>query len=97
MQLSIVLLLLSIARQDEGSVLLTQSDIPGLLIDLLRAQQEDDEFVLQILNVFYRMMRHDECRILILDQVSDLDLGSNVFCSFIQLVRLNALKDGLEV
>ena len=52
-QLTAVLVARSIAASAEGSRCLVESDVLKILIDLLRAQQEDDEFVLQVY-IFFR-------------------------------------------
>lgn len=60
----------SIAAAPEASLHLLESGLIPAMLNLLRSQQEDDEFVLQILYVFYRLLRHDEIRIAILNKVS---------------------------
>ncbi len=51
--LSAVLVLRSIAAAPQTSRQLLDSGLLGTLLNLLRAQQEDDEFVLQVVNALY--------------------------------------------
>ncbi|XP_067001099.1 kinesin-associated protein 3 isoform X3 [Anabrus simplex] len=54
-----VVVLLGTAAADEGcATLLCKADILISLIELLKAKQEDDEMVLQIIYVFYQISRH---------------------------------------
>ena len=46
---------------------LFQEDFVQQLVDLLKAKQEDDELVCQIIYVFYQMVFHDCTRKLFLD------------------------------
>lgn len=48
-QLSAVLVLRSIAAAPEASLQLIESGLVSTLLNLLRMQQEDDEFVLQVI------------------------------------------------
>nr|XP_023025622.1 kinesin-associated protein 3 isoform X1 [Leptinotarsa decemlineata] len=54
-----VVILLGTAASDEGCAkLLCETNILGLLIDLLKTHQEDDEIVLQIVYVFFVTLAH---------------------------------------
>jgi hypothetical protein len=58
-----VVVLLGTAAADEGcAMLLCKADILLSLIELLKAKQEDDEMVLQIIYVFYIISRHTTTR-----------------------------------
>ncbi|PSN55423.1 Kinesin-associated protein 3 [Blattella germanica] len=58
-----VVILLGTAASDEGcAMLLCKADILLSLIELLKAKQEDDEMVLQIIYVFYMISRHTTTR-----------------------------------
>ncbi|KDR23691.1 Kinesin-associated protein 3, partial [Zootermopsis nevadensis] len=58
-----VVVLLGTAAADEGcAMLLCKADILLSLIELLKAKQEDDEMVLQIIYVFYMISRHSTTR-----------------------------------
>lgn len=51
--------MLGTAVHDEGcAALLCKSDLPVILIDLLKAHQEDDEIVLQIVYIFMIILSH---------------------------------------
>ncbi|KAK9720460.1 hypothetical protein QE152_g22020 [Popillia japonica] len=55
-----VIVLLGTAVHDEGcAALLCKSDLPVILIDLLKAHQEDDEIVLQIVYIFMIILSHN--------------------------------------
>ncbi|KZS21217.1 Kinesin-associated protein 3 [Daphnia magna] len=71
-QLSAVLVLRSIAAAPEASLQLIESGLVSTLLNLLRMQQEDDEFVLQILHVFYRLLRHGEICFIIVNKFEDI-------------------------
>lgn len=54
-----VVILLGTAATDEGcATLFCKADVLLSLIELLKAKQEDDEMVLQIIYVFYQVSRH---------------------------------------
>ncbi|XP_049812415.1 kinesin-associated protein 3 isoform X1 [Schistocerca nitens] len=54
-----VVVLLGTAAADEGCAqILCKADILLSLIEMLKAKQEDDEMVLQIIYVFYQILRH---------------------------------------
>ncbi|KAK7872396.1 hypothetical protein R5R35_007010 [Gryllus longicercus] len=54
-----VVVLLGTAASDEGcATLFCKADVLLSLIELLKAKQEDDEMVLQIIYVFYQISRH---------------------------------------
>ncbi|CAH1183421.1 unnamed protein product [Phaedon cochleariae] len=54
-----VVVLLGTAASDEGCAkLFCETNILGLLIDLLKTHQEDDEIVLQIVYIFYVTLAH---------------------------------------
>ena len=72
-QLAAVLVLRSMAAAPEPiSGRLLDSGLMATLLNLLRSQQEDDEFVLQILHVFYRLLRNPETRTALLEQHDDV-------------------------
>ena len=56
--LEVVIMTGTIASDESCAAMLASSDIIHDLIDLLRAKQEDDELVLQIVYVFYQMVFH---------------------------------------
>nr|CAG4645459.1 EOG090X049M [Lynceus sp. MCZ IZ 141354] len=65
-QLSALLLLARISCKLESAKLILEFSLVSPLLALLRAQQEDDEFVLQVLYLLYQLSRHGESRHLIL-------------------------------
>ncbi|XP_043984332.1 kinesin-associated protein 3a isoform X2 [Gambusia affinis] len=60
--LEVVVLIGTVSMDDSCAAMLAKSGIIPALIDLLNAQQEDDEFVCQILYVFYQMAFHKATR-----------------------------------
>ncbi|KAM4738542.1 kinesin-associated protein 3a [Anableps anableps] len=60
--LEVVILIGTVSMDDSCVAMLAKSGIIPALIDLLNAQQEDDEFVCQILYVFYQMVFHKATR-----------------------------------
>ncbi|CAK9802123.1 Kinesin-associated protein 3 [Anthophora quadrimaculata] len=60
--LEIVIFLGTAAYDEDCARLLCKADILLSLIELLRAKQEDDEMVLQIIYVFYQISKHDSTR-----------------------------------
>ncbi|MEQ2254587.1 Kinesin-associated protein 3 [Ilyodon furcidens] len=60
--LEVVILIGTVSMDDSCAAMLAKSGIIPALIDLLNAQQEDDEFVCQILYVFYQMVFHKATR-----------------------------------
>lgn len=48
----------AIASEEAAAVGLCANGIPALLVQLLRARQEDDELVLQIVFAFRQLLRH---------------------------------------
>nr|CAG4649243.1 EOG090X049M [Scapholeberis mucronata] len=70
-QLAAVLVLRSVATAVDASLHLIESGLILTLLNLLRTQQEDDEFVLQILHVFYRLLRHEEIRFIIINKANE--------------------------
>ncbi|XP_014853215.1 PREDICTED: kinesin-associated protein 3 isoform X2 [Poecilia mexicana] len=64
--LEVVILIGTVSMDDSCAAMLAKSGIIPALIDLLNAQQEDDEFVCQILYVFYQMAFHKATRDIII-------------------------------
>ncbi|XP_022528562.2 kinesin-associated protein 3b isoform X1 [Astyanax mexicanus] len=60
--LEVVIMIGTVSMDDSCAVMLAKSGIIPALIDLLNAQQEDDEFVCQIVYVFYQMVFHQATR-----------------------------------
>ncbi|KYN07986.1 Kinesin-associated protein 3 [Cyphomyrmex costatus] len=60
--LEIVIFLGTSARDEDCARLLCKADILLSLIELLKAKQEDDEMVLQIIYIFYQIAKHDSTR-----------------------------------
>ncbi|XP_011705849.1 PREDICTED: kinesin-associated protein 3 isoform X2 [Wasmannia auropunctata] len=60
--LEIVIFLGTAAYDEDCARLLCKADILLSLIELLKAKQEDDEMVLQIIYVFYQIAKHDSTR-----------------------------------
>ncbi|XP_070517168.1 kinesin-associated protein 3 isoform X4 [Cardiocondyla obscurior] len=60
--LEIVIFLGTAAHDEDCARLLCKADILLSLIELLKAKQEDDEIVLQIIYVFYQIAKHDSTR-----------------------------------
>ncbi|KAE8748254.1 hypothetical protein FOCC_FOCC005093 [Frankliniella occidentalis] len=60
--LEVVMLLGTVSADENCSSLLCKADLLLSLIELLKAKQEDDEMVLQIVYVFYQMARHNLTR-----------------------------------
>ncbi|XP_025993574.1 kinesin-associated protein 3 isoform X2 [Solenopsis invicta] len=60
--LEIVIFLGTAAHDEDCARLLCKADILLSLIELLKAKQEDDEMVLQIIYVFYQIAKHDSTR-----------------------------------
>ena len=60
--LEIVIFLGTAAYDEDCARLLCKADILLSLIELLKAKQEDDEMVLQIIYVFYQISKHDSTR-----------------------------------
>ncbi|KAM9469369.1 kinesin-associated protein 3-like isoform 1-T1 [Clarias gariepinus] len=60
--LEVVILIGTVSMDDSCAAMLAKSGIIPALIDLLNAQQEDDEFVCQIVYVFYQMVFHQATR-----------------------------------
>lgn len=56
--LEVVMLLGTVASDENCASVLCKADLLLSLIELLKAKQEDDEMVLQIVYVFYQMARH---------------------------------------
>ena len=50
------------AMDDQCAALLAREGVVQLLVDSLKAKQEDDELVCQIVYVFYQMVFHDVTR-----------------------------------
>ncbi|KAM9331295.1 kinesin-associated protein 3 [Gastrophryne carolinensis] len=66
--LEVVVMLGTVSMDDSGAALLAKSGFIPALIQLLNAQQEDDEFVCQIIYVFYQMVFHQATRNAILKE-----------------------------
>ncbi|XP_016921766.1 kinesin-associated protein 3 isoform X2 [Apis cerana] len=60
--LEIVIFLGTAAFDEDCARLLCKADILLSLIELLKAKQEDDEIVLQIIYIFYQISKHDSTR-----------------------------------
>ncbi|KAM6963400.1 kinesin-associated protein 3a [Aplochiton taeniatus] len=60
--LEVVIMIGTVSMDDSCAAMLAKSGIIPALIDLLNAQQEDDEFVCQIVYVFYQMVFHQATR-----------------------------------
>uniref|UniRef100_A0A8C9FT32 Kinesin associated protein 3 n=1 Tax=Pavo cristatus TaxID=9049 RepID=A0A8C9FT32_PAVCR len=60
--LEVVIMIGTVSMDDSCAALLAKSGIIPALIELLNAQQEDDEFVCQIIYVFYQMVFHQATR-----------------------------------
>ncbi|KYN28624.1 Kinesin-associated protein 3 [Trachymyrmex cornetzi] len=60
--LEIVIFLGTAAHDEDCARLLCKADILLSLIELLKAKQEDDEMVLQIIYIFYQIAKHDSTR-----------------------------------
>uniref|UniRef100_A0A671P7Z3 Kinesin-associated protein 3-like n=1 Tax=Sinocyclocheilus anshuiensis TaxID=1608454 RepID=A0A671P7Z3_9TELE len=60
--LEVVIMIGTVSMDDSCAVMLAKSGIIPALIELLNAQQEDDEFVCQIIYVFYQMVFHQATR-----------------------------------
>ncbi|KAM7387808.1 hypothetical protein PAMP_024021 [Pampus punctatissimus] len=60
--LEVVIMIGTVSMDDSCAAMLAKSGIIPALIELLRVQQEDDEFVCQIVYVFYQMVLHKATR-----------------------------------
>ncbi|XP_030608155.1 kinesin-associated protein 3 [Archocentrus centrarchus] len=60
--LEVVIMIGTVSIDDACAVMLAKSGIIPALIELLNAKQEDDEFVCQIVYVFYQMVFHQATR-----------------------------------
>ncbi|XP_028296647.1 kinesin-associated protein 3-like [Gouania willdenowi] len=60
--LEVVIMIGTVSIDDACAAMLAKSGIIPALIELLNAQQEDDEFVCQIVYVFYQMVFHQATR-----------------------------------
>ncbi|XP_018112210.1 kinesin-associated protein 3 L homeolog isoform X1 [Xenopus laevis] len=60
--LEVVIMIGTVSTDDSCAALLAKSGMIPALIELLNAQQEDDEFVCQIVYVFYQMVFHQATR-----------------------------------
>ncbi|XP_059197593.1 kinesin-associated protein 3a [Centropristis striata] len=60
--LEVVILIGTVSMDDSCAAMLAKSGIIPALIELLNVQQEDDEFVCQIIYVFYQMVFHKDTR-----------------------------------
>ncbi|XP_066518072.1 kinesin-associated protein 3b isoform X2 [Hoplias malabaricus] len=60
--LEVVIMIGTVSMDDSCAVMLAKSGIIPALIELLNAKQEDDEFVCQIIYVFYQMVFHQATR-----------------------------------
>ncbi|MEQ2208249.1 Kinesin-associated protein 3 [Xenoophorus captivus] len=74
--LEVVILIGTVSMDDSCAAMLAKSGIIPALIDLLNAQQEDDEFVCQILYVFYQMVFHKATRDVIIKDTRILSCTS---------------------
>ncbi|XP_041646597.1 kinesin-associated protein 3a [Cheilinus undulatus] len=62
LMLEVVIMIGTVSMDDSCAAMLAKSGIIPALIELLNAQQEDDEFVCQIVYVFYQMVFHKATR-----------------------------------
>ncbi|KAM9762921.1 kinesin-associated protein 3a [Menidia menidia] len=60
--LEVVIMMGTVSTDDSCAAMLAKSGIIPALIELLNARQEDDEFVCQIIYVFYQMVFHKATR-----------------------------------
>ena len=60
--LEIVVFIGTCASDESAAIYLCKSDILPSLIELLKAKQEDDEIVLQVVYVFYQLCSHSASR-----------------------------------
>ena len=68
LMLEVIILTGTIASDESCASMLAQSGIIHDMIELLRAKQEDDEIVLQIVYVFYQMVFHQATRTVIVKE-----------------------------
>ncbi|KAL4635070.1 kinesin-associated protein 3-like [Arapaima gigas] len=66
--LEVVIMIGTVSMDDSCAAMLAQSDVVPALIELLNSQQEDDEFVCQIIYVFYQMVYHQATRDVIMKE-----------------------------
>ncbi|KAL2089471.1 hypothetical protein ACEWY4_014159 [Coilia grayii] len=66
--LEVVIMIGTVSMDDSCAAMLAKSGIIPALITLLNAQQEDDEFVCQIVYVFYQMVFHQATRDVIIKE-----------------------------
>lgn len=66
--LEIVVFIGTCASDESAAIYLCKSDLLPSLIDLLKAKQEDDEIVLQVVYVFYQLCSHSSSRQYVRDQ-----------------------------
>lgn len=66
--LEVVIMIGTVSMDDSSAAMLAKSGIIPALIELLNAQQEDDEFVCQIVYVFYQMVFHQATRDVIIKE-----------------------------
>ncbi|XP_039590430.1 kinesin-associated protein 3a [Polypterus senegalus] len=66
--LEVVIMIGTVSMDPSCATMLAKSGIIPALIELLNAQQEDDEFVCQIVYVFYQMVFHQETRDVIIKE-----------------------------
>ncbi|XP_062857328.1 kinesin-associated protein 3a [Trichomycterus rosablanca] len=68
LMLEVVIMIGTVSTDDSCAAMLAKSGIIPALIELLNAQQEDDEFVCQIVYVFYQMVFHQATRDVIIKE-----------------------------
>uniref|UniRef100_A0AAZ3SM92 Kinesin-associated protein 3b n=1 Tax=Oncorhynchus tshawytscha TaxID=74940 RepID=A0AAZ3SM92_ONCTS len=66
--LEVVIMIGTVSMDDSCAAMLAKSGIIPAIIELLNAQQEDDEFVCQIVYVFYQMVFHQATREVIIKE-----------------------------
>ncbi|XP_069794320.1 kinesin-associated protein 3a isoform X2 [Narcine bancroftii] len=66
--LEVVIMIGTVSMDDSCAAMLAKSGIIPALIELLNAKQEDDEFVCQIVYVFYQMVFHQATRDVIIKE-----------------------------
>uniref|UniRef100_A0A673W533 Kinesin-associated protein 3a n=1 Tax=Salmo trutta TaxID=8032 RepID=A0A673W533_SALTR len=77
--LEVVIMIGTVSMDGSCAAMMAKSGIISALIELLNAQQEDDEFVCQIVYVFYKMVFHQATRdVIIKDTLTHTPLSRSV-------------------
>ncbi len=66
--LEIVVFIGTCSTDSAAAVMICKSDLLASLIELLKAKQEDDEMVLQVVYVFYLMCTHPSTRSFVIEE-----------------------------